>query len=178
MVWSGPWVLVRGVEERGRGHSTGRVGYYTIARNSNLPGAKKVQVCAGQAHWIGSFFGNSHGLHIAKTSDPVLSPPLDSSGRYILAPPSSPKLVDSSSLIDDIDLTIAVRKGVRTCTQHPISNFLSYDHPIELLCCPWLLFRLEAFNDPKWKAAMVEEMKALAKNETWELTTLPAGKRQ
>lgn len=35
----------------------------------------------------------------------------------------------------------------------------------------------EAFNDPKWKAAMVEEMKALAKNETWELTTLPAGKK-
>lgn len=35
----------------------------------------------------------------------------------------------------------------------------------------------DAFLDPKWKEAMVEEMKALVKNETWELVTPPAGKR-
>jgi hypothetical protein len=47
MVWSGPWVLVRGVEETGRGHSTGRVGQ---APETRIRRAKKVQVCAGQAH--------------------------------------------------------------------------------------------------------------------------------
>ncbi|KAJ7969877.1 Retrovirus-related Pol polyprotein from transposon TNT 1-94 [Quillaja saponaria] len=29
--------------------------------------------------------------------------------------------------IDDINLPIATRKGVRACTQHPISNYISYD---------------------------------------------------
>ncbi|EOY19448.1 Cysteine-rich RLK (RECEPTOR-like protein kinase) 8 [Theobroma cacao] len=35
----------------------------------------------------------------------------------------------------------------------------------------------EAYHDPKWKEAMVEEMKALAKNQTWELVTPPLGKK-
>lgn len=47
MVWSGPWVLVRGVKKTGRGHSTGRVGQ---APETIIRRAKKVQVCAGQAH--------------------------------------------------------------------------------------------------------------------------------
>lgn len=32
-------------------------------------------------------------------------------------------------------------------------------------------------TDPKWKEAMVEETKALTKNDTWELINLPEGKR-
>ncbi|KAJ7968090.1 Retrovirus-related Pol polyprotein from transposon TNT 1-94 [Quillaja saponaria] len=35
----------------------------------------------------------------------------------------------------------------------------------------------EALADPKWEDAMVEEMKALSKNDTWELASLPHGKR-
>nr|XP_033509640.1 uncharacterized mitochondrial protein AtMg00820-like [Nicotiana tomentosiformis]XP_033509641.1 uncharacterized mitochondrial protein AtMg00820-like [Nicotiana tomentosiformis]XP_033509642.1 uncharacterized mitochondrial protein AtMg00820-like [Nicotiana tomentosiformis]XP_033509643.1 uncharacterized mitochondrial protein AtMg00820-like [Nicotiana tomentosiformis] len=31
----------------------------------------------------------------------------------------------------------------------------------------------EAFTDPKWKQAMLEEMKALSKIETWKLVTSP-----
>ena len=27
----------------------------------------------------------------------------------------------------DLDLPIALRKGVRSCTQHPISHYVSYD---------------------------------------------------
>ena len=30
--------------------------------------------------------------------------------------------------IDELDVPIALRKGVRTCTQHPMSYFVSYDH--------------------------------------------------
>ena len=33
----------------------------------------------------------------------------------------------------------------------------------------------EALQDPRWKAAMDEEMMALEKNNTWEIVTLPRG---
>ncbi|XP_071684677.1 uncharacterized protein [Lolium perenne] len=33
----------------------------------------------------------------------------------------------------------------------------------------------EAIMDPKWKAAMLEEMEALEKNNTWEVVELPKG---
>ena len=29
--------------------------------------------------------------------------------------------------IDDVDVPIALRKGVRSCTNHPIGNFVNYD---------------------------------------------------
>ena len=35
----------------------------------------------------------------------------------------------------------------------------------------------EALADPRWKAAMNEEMKSLQKNETWELVKCPPGKK-
>ena len=35
----------------------------------------------------------------------------------------------------------------------------------------------EALGDPKWKEAMQEEMRALKKNDRWDLVDLPNGKR-
>ena len=35
----------------------------------------------------------------------------------------------------------------------------------------------EVLRDPGWKAAMDEEMTALRRNDTWEITTLPHGKK-
>ncbi|XP_074347580.1 putative mitochondrial protein AtMg00820 [Apium graveolens] len=35
----------------------------------------------------------------------------------------------------------------------------------------------EALVDPRWKATMNEELKALQKNETWELVDRPLGKK-
>jgi Reverse transcriptase (RNA-dependent DNA polymerase) len=34
-----------------------------------------------------------------------------------------------------------------------------------------------AKEDPKWKAAMIEELEALVKNKTWEFVSLTAGKK-
>ena len=34
---------------------------------------------------------------------------------------------DIPTEMPDLDLSIAIRKGVRYCTQYPISNFISYD---------------------------------------------------
>ena len=35
----------------------------------------------------------------------------------------------------------------------------------------------EALEDPKWKYALIEEIKALQKNSTWEMVELPMGKK-
>ena len=73
----------------------------------------------------------------------------------------------------------------RSCTQHPIGNFISYDK----LSPTFRAFTSniteiqvprdiqEAFKYPKWKAAVDEEVRALAKNGTWEITDLPRGKK-
>ncbi|XP_075486450.1 uncharacterized protein LOC142526062 [Primulina tabacum] len=84
----------------------------------------------------------------------------------------------------DLDLRIAVRKGKRSCTQHHISNFVSYSN----LSSSFRAFtsRLsstivpryvqEALVMPEWRNAVLEEMKALKMNNTWNLVELPQGK--
>ena len=73
---------------------------------------------------------------------------------------------------------------MRSCTQHPISNFVSY----EGLSPTFRVFATtmtnvqipnniqEALNQPKWKVAIMEEIQALEKNRTWEISELPKGK--
>ena len=52
---------------------------------------------------------------------PPLSPSLDENQGNSDSIPS-----ESTSVIDDLDIPIATRKGVGSCTQHPISKFVSY----------------------------------------------------
>ena len=83
----------------------------------------------------------------------------------------------------DLDLRIAVRKGVKTCTKHPLANYLSYhrlsrSHKSFLISLDAIVIPNtveEALNDPKWKEAMLEEMKALNKNQTWDIVSRPKG---
>jgi hypothetical protein len=84
-------------------------------------------------------------------------------------------------VVDDMSLPIAQRKGVRSCTHHPVSDFVSYQHlspsyrsfvsKLSSVSIPRNL--QEALSDPKWRTAMQEEMKALHKNKTWDLVKLP-----
>ncbi|RVW20625.1 Retrovirus-related Pol polyprotein from transposon TNT 1-94 [Vitis vinifera] len=93
--------------------------------------------------------------------------------------------VDSKLENDILNMPIAWRKGVRSCTQHPIGNFISYDKlsptfraftsSITDIQVPQNI--QEAFKYPKWKAAVDEEVRALEKNGTWEITDLPRGKK-
>ena len=85
---------------------------------------------------------------------------------------SEPDSVNSTPIlsiptINDIDLPIAQCKRVRSCTHHPTSNFLSYQHispvfrsflsKLSSMSIPQTF--LEALGDPKWKEAMQEEMR-------------------
>ena len=83
---------------------------------------------------------------------------------------------------------IALRKGVRSCRtdiKYPISHYVRYDklgHEyrtfLSLLGEIVIPTRVEeALRDPGWKAAMDEEMTALRRNDTWEITTLSHGKK-
>ena len=50
-----------------------------------------------------------------------------SSPAPVLESSTDPSGNDSSSTLSNSDLLIAVRKGVRLCTQHPIARFVSYE---------------------------------------------------
>lgn len=69
--------------------------------------------------------------------------------------------------------------------KYPIANHVSL-HRLSPLCASFVcqLSTLsipsnvqEALKDPRWTQAMNEEMEALQKNSTWEMTALPKGKR-
>ncbi|KAM7531655.1 hypothetical protein LguiB_035065 [Lonicera macranthoides] len=70
--------------------------------------------------------------------------------------------------------------------KYPMSNYVSYDrltasnksfvNQLSSVSIPNSV--QEALCDSEWKSAMDEEMKSLLKNDTWELTELPAGKKK
>ena len=86
--------------------------------------------------------------------------------------------------LSDVDVPIALRKGIRSCTQHPISNFVGYDHLSQSVKA--LVTHLsdievpitiqEALKDAKWRGSVLEKMNALEKNGTWEIVTKPTDK--
>jgi hypothetical protein len=92
---------------------------------------------------------------------------------------ADPPLPQSTS---DLDLPIAIHKGKRTCTNHPISNFVSFD-----CLTPFKAFFLsvsslvvpnsykETLSHPDWHKAMEEEMHALDLNHTLDLILKLAG---
>jgi len=87
--------------------------------------------------------------------------------------------------LDDLDVPIALRKGTRACTQHPLHLFLSYSNlspaykafltSVSSIPIPKNLS--EALSSENWKEAMRVEMNALEKNHTWNLVELPKGKK-
>jgi len=84
-----------------------------------------------------------------------------------------------------LDVPIAHRKLFRACTKHPMSRFVSYSNlsssvsafTSHLSCIEIPKNVHEALNVPKWKEAVFEKMRELEKNNTWNVMTLPVGKR-
>jgi len=88
-------------------------------------------------------------------------------------------------VVNDTSLPIAQRKGVKSCTHHLVFDIVSYQHhsssyrsfvsKLSFVSVPRKLQQI--LSDPKWRTAMQEEMKALHKNQTWDLVKLPNEKK-
>ncbi|CAN1127242.1 Retrovirus-related Pol polyprotein from transposon TNT 1-94 [Linum perenne] len=88
-----------------------------------------------------------------------------------------------ADLVDELSWPIALRKGVRECTKHPIQRHLNYGQ----LSDEFEAFTShldsqprnisEAMQIPEWKQAVHDEIAALEKNGTWNIVQLPTGKR-
>ena len=89
---------------------------------------------------------------------------------------------------EQLDGPIAIRKGYRECRNHPrypMSKYVSYEGlspsfrsfvaNISAIQIPSNIH--DALKVPKWRAAVREEVQALEKNGTWEITELPKGKK-
>jgi len=119
------------------------------------------------------------------------------SSPQVTAPDTHPELVEPSETPNQtdheeefnqpnvLDLPIAIRKGTRTCTQHPLSLSMTYQNlsPSHkaFLCnlhtIPIPRNLSEALGNKEWEKAMKVEMEALEKNKTWDIVELPKGKR-
>jgi hypothetical protein len=141
---------------------------------------------AGNKIWKGKVFVRKNH----KESDESTSQQCHESEPGNDQPPKNRKgksisVSESRVLYPDIDDLIAVRKPLRTCTKHPLSNFISYSN----LSSSFSAFTSKlssveipknvqvALEVPKWREAVLEEMKALEKNKTWSVMTLPDGKK-
>jgi len=123
------------------------------------------------------------GLEDSITSKPAQE--TDLSSRPTMDEGNAPISLENFDVLDDLDQPIALRKGKRQCTQHPINNFVSY----EKLSPKYKAFVStlsniqipkniqEALAQSEWKKAILEEIHALEKNNTWEYTKLPTGKK-
>ena len=89
----------------------------------------------------------------------------------------------TNSDLNELDIPIALRKGSRACTKHPISNFLGYSHlskPLQALLTQLSEVTVpktidEALKTAKWRKVVLEEMKALESNGTWDVVQQPEG---
>lgn len=99
--------------------------------------------------------------------------------------PGNPSINPIPLSFTDLDVPVAIRKGVRNCTKHPIAKYLSYHRlsekykafttNISHLFIPRNI--QEALGHSEWKSAVYEEMRALQKNKTWEIVDLPREKK-
>lgn len=85
---------------------------------------------------------------------------------------------------NDLDLPIAIRKGTRTCTQHPMSHFMTFNkfsmvHKsflTQLRTIAILKTLSETLSNENWRQVMKVEMEVVEKNGTWEIVDFPKGK--
>ena len=118
-------------------------------------------------------------LKVSKSKIETIHPPQlshpqhsQSSELEVIIPESGTKFLYSSQ--GDLDIPIALRKCIKSCTRHPISKFVSYEKlnlqynafisNVSSLAMPKNI--QEAMGDPKWREVVYEEMKALKKNDT------------
>ena len=90
---------------------------------------------------------------------------------------------EQEQLVSDLDVPIALRKGTQTCTQHPLYNFMSFNHlspafraVTEKIFAEELPRSIhEALEKPRWRKAALEAMKTLIK---WHMGDCKSTKRE
>lgn len=141
-----------------------------IRKRKKQPADREVEACTPPSEdQISDQISNSENSHPGNT------PCLDTSSN----------LVDDTQIYNDPDLPIALRKGVRSCTQHPIGNHVSFGKLSQeykaFISTLDSTYTPQNFDEdvkiPEWKAAVEEEIKALEKNGTWQFSHLPQGKK-
>ena len=129
------------------------------------------------------------------TLDPVLDQPVQSDQPVQLvhepinpapsAPRKSSRPHKAPTYLQDFHCQLASANPLPLATTHfPIESILSYDRLstphrafiIALFVCAEPKSYAEATRDPRWQAAMSDEIHALEINNTWQLTPLPASK--
>lgn len=125
-------------------------------------------------------------FYVRKKSHPQLSQEGDTT-------PSNPSTIQESFSeqdppllpeVFDLDLPIALRKGIRNSTRYPLTHFISF----HALSSSFHAFALslsvislpknyqKALTHPGWWLAMEKEIKALSDRDTWDLQILPKDK--
>ena len=97
--------------------------------------------------------------------------------------PSNPTSISTPLFDTNLNIPIAIYKGVRSCAKHPLANFVSYHRIVETYKAFTSYINQEsipkngeeAFADPNQKEAINEEMDALKKNETGDIVDLFQG---
>lgn len=114
--------------------------------------------------------------------------PIESSGNFHTEPiqtsSSNFKSIQFISSFPNLKNPIANRKRVRTCSKHPISNFVSHRKSLSYFLCFYFTIILcgnakyytDALQAPELKEAILEEIRALGKNKTW-IMDLPGEKK-
>lgn len=129
-----------------------------------------------------------------RESEPEVAPeaevPGDLEPRVLLDSPrahpsNQPDDSEQGSEFADLDLTIALRKLPRSCTLHPIQKHLSYKAlspsyrdfitNLNKVVIPNNI--QEALEIPECINAVMEDIRALEKNGTWEIVERPRGKK-
>jgi len=104
------------------------------------------------------------------------SEPVPATSSPVEGPPPQPSVSSS-----DFDVPIALRKGKQSCTDHPISYFISYDnltpsfHQFVMSLSSVSLPRPyeEVILIPAWKQSIDEEIDGPISRGTWELIYAP-----
>ena len=99
--------------------------------------------------------------------------------------PDNNSISPSTSNVDnDFNLPIAIRKGTRQCTQHPLSLFVSFDNFSQSHKSSHSFIHItisqnpnRALNNEKWRQAMRVEIETLKKNRTRVMVELLKGKK-
>lgn len=126
-------------------------------------------------------------LSVLPSVSPTLSSIPELSTSHILLPISEsnePSILESSKPFikpRDLDIPIALRKGVHSYTKHLIAKYLLYykiSHNHRAFTQKISHFFVprniqEALDDPNWKLAVMEEMNSLRRSGTLEIVDLP-----